>query len=98
MERLTSLDGQDAVEAPAVGETIEASIAIGELVDEVPSEAIANIEVGIATIQVRPGAIARLSGVGNIVFAVTGGVDGVRPGVIECRCDAVPIVDAVAGL
>lgn len=50
VEGHSRLGRQDAVEAPTVGEALQTSLAIRELVDEIPREAIADIEVGVASV------------------------------------------------
>src|ERR1700675_2796377 len=99
LERLPGLRGDDAVEAPAVGDALPAAFVAGKLINEIPGEAVANIKVGVAAIGTDGrGAVVRLRGIGNIVFAVAGVVDGMGPGVVQCGRKSMPIGYAQAGL
>ena len=44
-EGLAGLHGDDAVETPAIGDALPVTFAIGKLIDEIPGEAVANVEV-----------------------------------------------------
>src|ERR1700730_14539556 len=71
LKRLPGLDGDDAVEAPAIGNALPTAFVVRELINEIPGEAIADIKVRIAAIGTDGrGTVVRLRGIGDIVFAV----------------------------
>src|SRR5262249_38505022 len=85
MEWLTGLNGHNPVHSPAVGEFFHTG-GVWELVDKIPGQAIAHIEIGIAAVKTKRGrAVIWLRDVGYVIFAVTSIVDGMRPGVVERR-------------
>src|SRR5208282_313104 len=57
---LTILQVEDAVQAPAVLQPLHRAARLGELVNEVPSKAAANVEAGISPISCRVRAVRRL--------------------------------------
>ena len=74
------------------------AVEAGELIGEVPTEAAANVEVGVAALGQRSEAVVGLRGVGNEVFQIAGVVDGVRPHEVGLRREPMPAVDAERGL
>ncbi len=99
LKRLPGLDGDDAVEAPAIGNALPTAFVVRELINEIPGEAIADIKVRIATIGTDGrGTVVGLRGIGDILFAVAGIVDGMRPIVVQRGSKSVPIGYAQAGL
>src|SRR5580765_7127814 len=98
MERLAGLYGHDSVDSPAIGQPAPAAFAVGKVVDEVPGQPVANIKIGIAAIGFGTSTVGRLGGVLDESVAVAGIVNRMRPVVVQCRRQAMPVVDAQAGL
>src|SRR5262245_42342666 len=51
VEGLSGLDGHNSIQSPAVSEFLPTAAAVREFVDEVPCEAVAHVEIGIAPIE-----------------------------------------------
>src|SRR5262249_14300963 len=81
MEGLAGLNGQDAVEAPTVGQPLIAAVTVRELIGEVPRETVAHVKVGVAAIGEFKGAVVGLRSVRHVVLAVARIVDRMRPSV-----------------
>ena len=81
-EGLAGLHGSNSVDAPPTLQLGKRPRRLGELVNEVPAKSLSNIEVGIASLQLRRQTVVRLRSIGNEVFQVAGIVDGVRPNVV----------------
>ena len=79
MPRLSVLQVEHSIEAPAILQLRQSSTHLGELVSEVPGEASANVEAGVPAIARRIGAVLRLRLVGLKVLEIAGGIDGMRP-------------------
>src|SRR5437588_4463506 len=69
-----------------------------ELIIEGPGKMLAHVKVGAGPFQVRPKTVVRLRGVGNIVLAITGIINGMRPGVIHRGTEPAPVAEAHRGL
>ncbi len=72
VKRLPSLNGDDSIYAPAVANDFVAAVrSVGKLVNKVPGDTIANIEIGVPAIEpIGSLAVIRLRGVGDIIFPV----------------------------
>src|SRR5215469_13058932 len=90
LEGLSILQGEDAVHAPSVLQFLQIAPHSGQLIGEIPSEAIRDVEVRRSVFEGRTGAVVGLRGVGLKVFAVAGVVHGAGPDVIRDGSDAMP--------
>ena len=83
MPGLTILQVEDAVQPPAVLQLLHRPAHPGELVDEVPGEAAANVVAGISLVATGVCAVRRLRLVGFEILRVAGIVDSMRPDKID---------------
>src|SRR5258708_17010966 len=72
VKRLTGLNGDDSIYPPAIANEFESAVgSVGKFINEVPSDAVAHVEIGISTIKtVGSLAVVRLCRVGDVVFPV----------------------------
>src|SRR5438874_7571687 len=98
MEGLPGLHGKNPVNSPAILQLLQAAAEFGKVINEIPSEAVANVEIRIASIRTEVGAIGRLCCIWDIIFAVAGVVNRVRPCVIQRRSETMPAIDSPTGL
>ena len=83
MEWLSTLESHNAVQTPTVLQLLHASAAIGEVVGEIPGEAMRDVEVRRAIFQARASAVVGLGRVGLEIFAVAGVVKRLRPNIVR---------------
>src|ERR1700732_2928022 len=50
MERLPGLNGDDAIQAPAISNLLPAALLVGKLINEIPRKSVAHVKVRIAAI------------------------------------------------
>src|SRR6266849_10962741 len=100
MEGLSCLDGYRSAHAPSISQNLVLAVAgIWKLVDEIPGDAVAHIKIGITTVGPdRRLAVVRLRSIRNVILAVAGIINRMRPGVVERGGQAVPVVNSPAGL
>src|SRR5258708_17019590 len=98
VEGLAALQSGNTVNAPSVLQLLHAAAHGWEVVGEIPSQAVRDVEVGRTVFELRLGAVVGLSGVGFEIFAVAGVVERFRPYIIQDRSYAVPSGDTEAGL
>src|SRR6267378_3979108 len=100
VEWLAGLNGDDSIYTPPVAKNFVTALrSVWKLIDKVPSDAVANVKIGVSAIKtVGCLAVIRLRRVGNVVFTVARIVNGMRPCVIEGGGEPVPVVDSEAGL
>ena len=86
--RLTVIESDHAIEGPIIGEP-RRNVGLREVVGPIPPEALANVEVRVGALSRGIVAVVGLRGVGNVVLAIAGVVDGVAPGEVRGRRQAV---------
>src|SRR5262249_14663643 len=92
-------NGYDPVDSPAVPEFLQIAARVRKLVNKVPCEAIPNVEIGIAPIELdRRGTVIGLRGIRNEVLTVAGVVNRMRPAVVHRRRKAVRAINPQASL
>src|SRR5262249_54426938 len=75
MEWLSTLQSENAVDAPAILQCLHAATAVRELITEVPGEAVRNVEAGRTIFQPRACAVVGLGLVWFEVFTVAGVIE-----------------------
>src|SRR6266436_4769944 len=100
VEGLASLNCDDTIQAPTIANQLEPrALVVRYFVNEVPGEPLANIEIGIPPIELDGNrAVVGLRSVRDIIFAVAGVIERMRPCVAHGGGQAMPVINVQAGL